>query len=527
MKHTPLSKTKEFILILLISALYIGGVFVVLRIPGCGYHLVDDHEFTAWTYLLTQRHIPLTDLIREYLGGNLAAGRWRPLYLIMRGLFISVFGTDIRLYYIWAITKTVILFILIYYMARSMGAGIINSYLSSFIALTGYQSATWWKLGTHEVVTAIWFVLGMILMIRYQKTDRRILAVSSLISFLIMCLYKETFIVLLPFAGLYMICEDMREHTDKTQYSQGTISDTLKDAVSCFKLRCVYYIVLILIFAISIIIILTCTGNDYMNYSERLTSTTGVGITPLIESFGTDMKWFISFGMMLLVILISHDIEFTKLTPDLILFAAFILPQFALFSTSGMTERYIIPFSIGFGLFFCCQAPQHMKMGQTRRYMYYGLMIVMLIAHVRAMLIEGNYFRYRGESVTAMLDTIDRYTAEHPEKEPHILSCLYFEGSNLIYTHELLEGHDCTYELNVNWIDDEYTIHPIQYTHYVGFQSSQPELRSYDNTDDIDILVAYNHEDRHWEYDILEIPGYDLSGFTKTTCGTLDVYTRP
>ncbi len=524
MKQLKLSGIKEFILALFISTLYIGGVFVILKIHRCGYHLVDDHEFTAWTYLLTQRQVPLTDLIIEYLQGNLAAGRWRPLYLIMRGLFISVLGTDIRLYYIWAIIKTIILFILIYYMARSMGAGIINSYLTAFISLAGYQSAAWWKLGTHEVVTAIWFVAGMILVIRYLKTQRRIWAVFSLISFLIMSLYKETFIVLLPFVGLYILIEDDRAGVSSAAPAaasswRGTICRLFK----CFRSRWLYYTALILIFAINIIIILTLTGSNYMENSFD----TGSGVKPLIASFGTDMKWFVAFGLLMAVVLISHDMEFIKLIPDLLLLAAFIIPQFILFAGAGMTERYIMPFSIGFAMFYCLLAPQHMDMGAKRKYLYYALMVLMLFAHIRAMTIEGKYFRYRGESVTAMLDTIDRYTSEHPENEPHILSCLYYEGGYLIQTHELLEGHDNVYELNVSWADDDYSIHPVYYTHYITLTSSQPELSSYNDLEDIDILVAYNHEDRHWEYDILEVPGYDLSEFNKATCGTIDVYTRP
>ena len=496
---------------------------MVLGIPRCGYHLVDDHEFTAWTYLLTQRHIPLTDLIREYLGGNLAAGRWRPLYLIMRGLFISVFGTDIQLYYIWAIIKTIVLFILIYYMARSMGAGIINSYLSSFIALTGYQSATWWKLGTHEVVTAIWFISGMIFMIQYLKKKHHIWAVFSLLSFLIMSLYKETFILLLPYAGLYMLCDDIR-NVKSEETPNHTIKQRIQQIADCFKHRWAYYITLILIFVANIAIILTFTGQNYMEDSFAGAES---GFTPLLESFGSDMKWFVIFGLMMLVVLISHDVEFTLLVPDLILLAAFVIPQFILFASAGMTERYIIPFSIGFAIFYCCLAPQHMKIGTKRKHLYYMFMVLMLLAHMRAMWIEGNYFRYRGESVTTMLDMVDDYSSNHPDHEPHILSCLYYEGGYMIYTHELLEGHDNVYELNVNWVDYEYAINPVRYAHYIDFISDQPELSSYINLDDIDILVAYNHEDRHWEYDVQEVPGCDLSGFDKTTCGTLDVYMRP
>ena len=510
MKPIQISKTKEFILTLLIAILYIGGVFVLLKIPGCGYHLVDDHEFTAWTYLLSQRQIPLMGLIKEYLISNMVIGRWRPLYLVMRGLFISVFGTDIRLYYIWAIIKTAVLFILIYYMARSMEVGIIHSYLAAFISLTGYQSAAWWKLGTHEIVTAIWFSAGMILMIRYLKNGKRSSAIFSLICYLIMSLYKETYIVLIPFICLYILYSDLQSE-----------QISFRACIQSLKKRCAYYSVMVLIFIVNIIIIRSLPRGEYIDIG-----ITDSGISPLIESFGTDMKWFVSFGLIMAVILISHDVETIKIWPDAVLFATFILPQFVLFASTGMTERYLLPFSIGFALFYCCQAPMHMKIGHKRKYIYYGVMFLMLIAHMRAMWIEGNYYRYRGESVTSMLNEIDIYTQAHPEHDPNILSCLYYEGNDLIYTHELLEGHDRTYEIGIDWVDYTYTISPVSYTHFITIESSQPELDSYTDLSGIDIIVAYNHEDRHWEYDVHEILGKDLSGYKKTTCGTLDVYTR-
>ncbi len=504
-KLNNLTRFQEGLLLVIFSCVYICGVFMIFRIPSCGYHLVDDHEFTAWTYLLEHRDVTLPSLIREYLNANLISGRWRPLYLIMRGIVISVFGTDIRLYYILAMFKTAVLFALIYQLLRVAGADIVRSGLGSMIALTGYQSAAWWKLGTHEIVTAIWFILGMLLMIRFLRTGSKIFAVSSFICYLVMSLYKETFIVLIPFIMLYVVYED---------------SKTCAASFSILRKRWLYLMVLAVIMLSNIIIIFTCTGSNYIDNSfeeqEEWSSS-------LISSFTADLKWFVLFGCLMSVVLISHDIEVLKIWKEACLFAAFIIPQFILFARSGISERYIIPFSIGYVLFFCLLAPGNMHIGKIRLCAYNMFLILLLAAHIRAMCIEASYYAYRGRSVTSMLQTVDEYVTQNPDAS--ILSCMYYEGGFLVYSHELLQGYDNTYRLVPDLTEYTFQIKPVRYTHYIRFESSQPAIDP-ESLNDMDVIIIYNHEDRHWSYEPAELTGFDLSGYSMTKCGTLDVYTR-
>ncbi len=200
-----ITKVTEFFIILTITLLVAGGVMLVWITPNSGWHPVDDHEFLMWTYLLRIKNVPLWNLISEYNLGNLKSGRLRPIYLVMRGIFIYLLGDNIKLYYIWAFIKTSVTFILLHYMFRKMGAGIIRSYAAVLVSMIGYQSSTWRKLGTHEMVTALWFATGMILMIRYLKTRRSVFGILSVLSYLIMSLYKESFIVLIPFIILYVV----------------------------------------------------------------------------------------------------------------------------------------------------------------------------------------------------------------------------------------------------------------------------------------------------------------------------------
>ena len=48
------------------------------------------------------------------------------------------------------------------------------------------------------------------------------------------------------------------------------------------------------------------------------------------------------------------------------------------------------------------------------------------------------------------------------------------------------------------------------------------EERIPQNFDDMDIVVMYNQDDRHWCY----TPTLDLSEFTEMKCGTLTIYVR-
>lgn len=501
-----IGKAKELLLIIILSLLVTGGIILILITPNSGWHPVDDHEFLMWTYLLRVNKVPLWDLISEYNLGNLESGRLRPLYLTMRGIFMYFLGDNIRLYYIWAFIKTTITFILLYYMFREMGAGIIRSYAAVLISMIGYQSCTWWKLGTHEIVTTLWFATGMILMIRYLKTDRLSYAVTSIMSYLIMSLYKESFIVLIPFIILYVIYFRFPGNTDLR--SPQKLMPEIFHSVPV-----VYLITLAMIFVAEVSFILFVIGQDYLGESS--------GFGPITEGLTSDMKWIVIFGGLMSVIIISRDMEALKIWKEAILLAAFILPQFYLYRSTGITERYLLPFMIGFATFYIVLVPVHMDIGRVRLRIYYIAAGLMLLAHFRGVLIEGNYYRYRGIGTTNMLQTVKEISADKPDAK--ILSCLYYEVGYTIYACDLLAGYDNVYEMTPIWETGSYDIHPVEYHHYIHYVSSQPEA---DDLNDFDVIVAYNQQDRHWEYHAYEYLGLEDSEYESGDCGTFTIYVR-
>ena len=76
--------------------------------------------------------------------------------------------------------------------------------------MVGYQSPVWWKLGPQESYDMMLFAVGFFFLLKWLSTDKRRYALSSLGAFFLMSVYKEPFILLLPFAGLYVLYDGMK-----------------------------------------------------------------------------------------------------------------------------------------------------------------------------------------------------------------------------------------------------------------------------------------------------------------------------
>ena len=226
----------------------------------------------------------------------------------------------------------------------------------------------------------------------------------------------------------------------------------------------------------------------------------------------TDLKWFKRFGIAFCLILLTYWDELKKMWREMLLITAFLLPQFAIFAQAGIRERYILPASIGFSMFFILMVPQRNILSGKRKLVYQLCILLLLLAHGRVALREADYFRYRGESVTTMLNSV----MEMSKGEAKVLSCLRPNEEGNITMHFWMASHG--YDNVYYWteedgrIDKEYHIYE-----YCGDDAYENQ-----SFEDMDIVVMYNREDRHWCYE----PGLDLSDFCEIKCGTLNIYVR-
>ena len=149
---------------------------------------------------------------------------------------------------------------------------------------------------------------------------------------------------------------------------------------------------------------------------------------------------------------------------------------------------------------------------------YYLAVILLLLLGFRTTLIEADYFRYRGESVTGTLE----YIRDETEKNPDItvMSCLGFSNPEA----------DNTVASWMKYYGDEgkmyYWSEPDDSVRDYRAQAEQKDDHEY-SVYDMDIIVAYNATDQHYTGKCRPVRDQMLTeDYTLYNEGTIDIYVR-
>lgn len=491
-----LDKKTEAALIWFFFTVLVFGVVIGMGTLTSGFHLVDDWEFAKYVDWMTLEHKSLWECLKEAVGFDLTL-RFRPLYYINRVLMAAVFGINLTAMSVLKAAEIVAALALFYYCGRLMRCNMVYSLLFAMTVLVGYQSAVWWKLGPQESYDTMMFALGFYLLLKWLRTNTKWYAFGSVGAFFLMSIYKEPFILLLPFAGLYVLYEEMKG---------GKV--TIASVWEAIRRRLPYLSALGIIFVTEMILIVFVVGTNnysYVGLDESVTLDQYVQAWNLAAH--TDLKWYARFGILMSLILLTYWDDLKKLGWEILLTAAIVVPQFISYSKTSMTERYILPCVIGFAFFFVVTGCNLKPLSGKRRIAYILCLILMLAAHGRVVLREAHYFTYRGQSIQTMLEsTLD--LVQGTDKK--VLSCFgpNLEGNRTMYYWFRIHGYDEVFY----WEEDESKINR-------SFGPREDEQAAFE---DIDVVVMYNKEDRHWCYE----PSLDLSDFTEKKCGTITMYVR-
>lgn len=491
-----LGRRKEAVLVWSFFAVLVFGVIFIMGTVTSGFHLVDDWEFAKYVDWMTLEGRSFWDCLEEAVGYDLTM-RFRPLYYINRVLMAAVFGINLTAMSIIKAAEIVVAFVLLYYCARQMRCNMVYAALFALTALVGYQSAVWWKLGPQESFDIMMFALGFYLLLKWLRTGRKWYSFASVGAFFLMSVYKEPFILLLPFVGLYVLYEEM----------QGT-KVTFANLWEAVKRRLPYLLAIGIIFAAEMFLIVFVIGTNnysYVGLDESVTMDQYRQAWSLAAH--TDMKWYLRFGVPMGLIFLTYWEQFKKLGWEILLALAIVLPQCITYSKTAMTERYLLPCVLGYAFFFVVVGCNFRPLSGKRRIAYVLCLLLMLAAHGRVMLREAAYFAYRGESIKTMMEsTLDLVSGT----DKKVLSCFApnLEGNRTMYYWFRLHGYDEVFY----WEEDENKINR-------SFGSREDEQADFE---EIDVVVMYNQEDRHWCYE----PSLDLTGFEERKCGTVTMYVR-
>lgn len=514
-KIESISPKWEFVFILVFSAMMVLGVINVMGTITSGFHLVDDHEFAEWMYFIKHQGYDRWDYLRHWVLRDFGM-RYEPAYYTMRMLGTYLFGIDLIPYSIIKALQIIIAFNFLYYCGRMMGAKKVYAFLFAAISLVGYQSAVWWKLGPQESQCTMFFSIGFFCMLKWLKQNKKIWGIASICAFFIMCNYKESFILLVPFIVCYVIYDTIEAHAGKTEISEqnffGRCKDGVKQTLRNLEGRYWYMAIMSLIFIVLIGIIVFYVGvNNYGGAGLNPDATLDIYKESFWRSMNSDLKWYKRFGIVFIAILLTLWEDFKKLWKEVFLTILFLLPQFVIFAQTGIAERYILPGAIGFAFFFVIIMSKWKPLANKRRFVYGAGVVLLLLASTRAMLIEADYFRYRGEGVTNMLETV----RELSDEDTKTLSCLNDEGNLTIKFWSYLHG-----------LDEDNIFYWHEWDKSINKGTYENEMNGYAKTDlsieDMDIIIMYTKRDRHFTH----FPTIPPEGFIKVDSGTLEIWIR-
>lgn len=501
-KIEQIDKKGEFILVSVFSLLLVFGVTMGMGTMTSGFHLVDDHEFAEWVYQMKYQNIGVGELIRDKVRADFS-WRYEPLYYSARIFSCYLFGIDLVALSVMKALEIAVTLIFLYYCGRLTGASKIYSMLFSLVSMVGYQSAVWWKLGPQEAQCTLLFAMGFYCLLKYLTSDRKYWMVFSLILLAAMVNYKESYIILMPFLMLYVLYYELRSEERVTWKKVG----------NGIRRRLGYLICLGIIFLIPVSVIVFYVGtNNYGAVGLDASEPFSAYVDGITRSLQGDLKWFKRFGVLFGLILLTFWDELKKLWKEMILATAFLLPQFIIFGRSGIGERYVLPTSIGFAFFFILVISGWKPLAGKRRAVYVLGILLLLAAHGRVMLREADYFRYRGESVTSMLEAVRSMASG----ETNILACFRPNEEGNLTINYWMKLHDLD---NVYYWTEETGV--INRECDINIRYGEEYYEEQD-LEDMDIIVMYNRLDRHWVYDL----SIDLSDFREIPCGTLTLYVR-
>lgn len=491
-----IGRKKEALLVWGLFAALVFGVTLGMGTLTSGFHLVDDWEFAKYVDWMTLEGRSLWSCLQEAVGYDLTM-RFRPLYYMNRVLAAYVFGVNLTAMSVIKAAEIVTALVLLYYCARLMKCNMVYAAVFSLTVMVGYQSAVWWKLGPQESYDIMMFALGFWLLLKWLRGGAKRYAVASVGAFFLMSLYKEPFILLLPFVGLYVLYEEMKGRRA-----------TVKNLWEAARNRMPYLLALGFIFVAEMILIVFVIGTNnysYVGLDESVTLDQYIQVWG--EAARADLKWYVRFGVLMCLILLTYWEQSKKLIWEILLAAAVVLPQCVSYSKTAIAERYILPCVVGYAFFFVVVGCNFRPLGGKRRIAYMLCLFLMLAAHGRVTLREASYFTYRGGSIREMMESTLALVQGTDRK---VLSCFApnLEGNRTMYYWFRLHGYDEVFY----WEEDENKINR-------SFGPREDEQAAFE---EIDVIVMYNKEDRHWCYE----PSLDLSDFSERKCGTITMYVR-
>lgn len=482
----------------LVWGLFSVFVFSLLTITGTlfsGIHFVDDHEMIS--YAIQIKEDGFWNCVWNTVVNDLDI-RFRPLYSFLRVCIVAVIGYN---YDAWAILTAAVIVIVLsmgYFCARELGCSVFYSIIFPLVIMVGPQSVVWWKFGPQEsigmamVMTGIWFLLC------WSKKGNFIYGFVGEIFFILVSLYKESFICLLPMAVAIVFFEYWRKENYRIKAIGGWV-----------KKYWIFYLSLALVCIIEGALILLAIGTNEIGY-VGLNTEMGLYeyITVWTDCFKGPLKWYVLFGLVILAVMFTGVKSWKEWMNGAIITMAIMLPQVFIYNMTGFSERYILPWALGYAWFLIITLMRDngvLEGSKIRRGIVGFCLLGLLFFHFIVLWQEAEYHTYRGVNFQKVWEIVE----ENTDEDSKILSAFtYLEASMTVTLWGEVKNRSNIY----TWDDESKT---CVKTNWDGstIEGDIAEL------DDMEIIMWYSSEHRHYAYE----PELNLEEYEVYHIGTIKV----
>ncbi len=476
-------------------------VFGLLTITGTlfsGIHCVDDHEMMRFTLHIKERGI--WDCIISETQRDLGL-RFRPLYYFIRICLVLVLGYNYEMWAIMTAGTIVVALTMGYFCARKLGCNIFYSVIFSLIIMVGPQSVVWWKFGPQENIGMAVLMIGIWYLLCWVEKDHLRDGIIGGIIFTLLSLYKESFICLLPLAVALVCLEYWRQQ----DYSIQAIGEMIKK-------YWLFGALLAIVGIIEVGLIIFGVGTNEVGY---------VGLNPDIglyeytviwmDCFKGPLKWFVLFGLIMVAIMLTGLKRWKEWVTGAIITVVIMVPQVIVYNMTGLSERYILPWSVGYAWFLVITAVRKdgvLEGRKVRRGLLTICLLGVLVCHFVVFWQEASHHTYRGRNFQKVWEIVEENTTE----ESNILSAFtYFEANMTVTLWGKVNNRPNVY----TWKEDSEM--GVRTTWGGLDEGTEPT-----DLDKMDIIMWYSPEHRHYVYE----PEINLDNYNVHQIGTLVVAVR-
>lgn len=480
-------------------SLFVFGLLAITGTLFSGVHFVDDHEMMRMA-----KHIEndgLWSCINYEVNRDMGM-RFRPLYYTLRACLVAVFSYNYSVWAIFTALTIVVALSMSYFCARKLGCNIFYSVLFALVIMVGPQSVVWWKFGPQENLGMAVIMIGIWCMLCWVEREQLRYGIVGGILFISLSLYKESFICLLPMAVTVVFLEYWR----KENYAIKAIGKGIKK----YWLFCS---ALALVGVLEVSMILFSVGANETGYVGLDTDIGLYEYTVIwMDCFKGPLKWFVLFGLIMIAVMLTRVNRWKEWLNGAMVTLVIMLPQVVVYNMTGLSERYILPWSVGYAWFLIITAMRQngvLEGTKIRQGIVKVCLFGLLACHFVIFWQEAEHHTYRGINFQKVWEIVE----ENTDEDSKILAAFtYFEANMTVTLWGDVNGRDHVY----TWLEGE---RRCEKTCWGGNLDENGETAA---LEDMEVIMWYSPEHRHYAKE----PDIDLSTYEVQQVGTLVVAVR-